>query len=518
MFFLQDLGDGVSPSLFPSVLLAPPSSVESRNSDPWTLNLPLIRRKIKALRFLTHGPSVIQEAFDKSNGNPFEIQAVDTRHVFVSSPHHIKELQAASDTALSLYASARKIIQPKYTMQDFNWLDFSKGGKQGWGFLRAVRVCLTGNLPNILPCLGALVQAQIANILVKNPTIDGAHHISLHPLITRLVVMSNVAAIFGPDLAGNDVFVKAAQDYIEQTIIGGEIIRFTPSWFIPIVSSVIHRFFRAQDIVYNTLLPIAEQRLREREVAAELGMEMPKHTDCIQWTIESLPRGNTLTPRLLVHELMGIWFGSVHALATTITVAVHDLCLHPEYIPPIRDEIANHYDHFEHTAHGLPLLDSFIKESSRLTPAETLSTRRQATHPFTFSDGTHLNPGDWAVTPLLAINKMPEYYPQPHQFSGFRFVSEGVLNSIEFNAEEKLPQQAKASKLTDIESSWLMFGIGKQSCPGKFYASAVMKVILSQIITHYDVDLLDPKAERMWVLRSGLVPRHETKVTFTPRK
>ena len=36
-------------------------------------------------------------------------------------------------------------------------------------------------------------------------------------------------------LAQNQVFVKAAQDYIEQTIFGGEIIRFTPSWLVPYV-------------------------------------------------------------------------------------------------------------------------------------------------------------------------------------------------------------------------------------------------------------------------------------------
>ncbi|KAK3995525.1 cytochrome P450 [Cladorrhinum sp. PSN332] len=482
-----------------------------------TISIFLIRRKLSALRFFTHGPSVIQEAFDKSNGQPFEVQAVDTRHVFVSSPRHIKELQAGSNTALSLYASARKIIQPKYTMQDFNWLDFSKGRTQGWGFLRAVRVCLTGNLPNILPSLGALVQSETVNILLKHPAVNDTHQVSIHSLITRLVVMSNVAAIFGPHLARNGGFVKAAQDYIEQTIFGGEIIRFTPSWLVPTVAAVIHRFFRAQDVVYNTLLPIAQERLRERQYAAELGLEMPKHTDCIQWTIESLPHGNSLTPRRLVHELMGIWFGSVHALATTITVAIQDLCLHPEYLDPMRAEITNHYDQFELTAYGLPLLDSFIKESSRLTPAETLSTRRQATHPFTFSDGTKLKPGDWAVTPLLAINKIAEYYPQPHRFNGFRFVSKEALDGIGFSSE-KLPHQVKPSKLTDVEPSWLMFGIGRQSCPGRFYASAVMKMILSQIIANYDLKLVDPEAERLWVMRSAMVPRVGIKVAFTARK
>jgi hypothetical protein len=88
---------------------------------------------------------------------------------------------------------------------------------------------------------------------------------------------------------------------------------------------------------------------------------------------------------------MAIWFGSVHALSTvsiygpisipgectlltfpqTITFTIHDLCLHPEYVEPLRRELDTHYNDFEATAHGLPLLDSFIKESARLTPVES---------------------------------------------------------------------------------------------------------------------------------------------------
>lgn len=77
---------------------------------------------------------------------------------------------------------------------------------------------------------------------------------------------------------------------------------------------------------------------------------------------------------------MAIWFGSVHALSTTVTFTIHDLCLHPEYIAPLRSEVEGPaYSLFEKTARGLPLLDSFIKESARLTPVESSnSTPRQS--------------------------------------------------------------------------------------------------------------------------------------------
>ena len=50
--------------------------------------------------------------------------------------------------------------------------------------------------------------------------------------------------------------------------------------------------------------------------------------------------------------------------------ALHDLCLHPEYVAPLREELEAQYGDFEKTGQGLHLLDSFIKESARLTPVE----------------------------------------------------------------------------------------------------------------------------------------------------
>jgi hypothetical protein len=53
--------------------------------------------------------------------------------------------------------------------------------------------------------------------------------------------------------------------------------------------------------------------------------------------------------------------------------------------------------------------------------------------------------------------------------------------------------------------------------PGRYYASAVMKVILGQIIMGYDSKLVDPTAQRWWTWRSSMLPMEKTIVVFTPR-
>ncbi|EHK96392.1 putative Ent-kaurene oxidase [Glarea lozoyensis 74030] len=258
-----------------------------------------------------------------------------------------------------------------------------------------------------------------------------------------------------------------------------------------------------------------EERIREKELKA-LGQKVPIHHDCIQWIMETAPRSNPWSAERIVHELMAIWFGSVHVLTTTIAFAMHDLCLHPEHTEPLRTELrSDAYSEFERTGKGLPLLDSFIKESARLTPVESMSTRRQAIAPFTFSDGTHLAVGDWAVTPLRAMLHDDAHFPEANQFNGFRHVQPAVLEKLTGSNFGSLEAQ-EPSLLTDVNKHWHVWGTGRMACPGRFYAAAAMKTIIGQFILKFDASLVNEEESRFISWRSFIYPRNRTKVIFRP--
>ncbi|OTA76492.1 hypothetical protein M434DRAFT_38836 [Hypoxylon sp. CO27-5] len=484
-----------------------------------------IMKRIRAWEYLIHGQSIIREGFLKSNGQPYEVFAPDTRYVFVSSPKYIKELDSAPDTVLSLQAASKQMLQPKYTMSGFNWFD--RRGTEGVGFIKALRTMLTNNLPQVLPLLGVVIRTRTAELLDKKPIVTGTtKHISIYSMMVKLVVLSNAVSFFGEDLAKNENFMAAALQYIEQTLISAEIVRLIPKFLAPLVGGIIGLRLNAQENVFNTLLPIAERRVLERGMK-RLGHSVPYHVglhqarespkliekaDCIQWIMETSPRENPWSAKRVVHELMAIWFGSVHAVSTTVTFAIQDLCLHPGYVGPLRRELANEYTSFTQTGRGLPLLDSFIKESARLTPVESQSTRRAAIQPFTFSNGTRLEVGDWACTPVRDIMQDSQFYPEPHQFNGFRFVDPELAS----RAEDIQPLQPKPSKLTDADNTFHVWGTGRMVCPGRFYAAAVMKVIMGQMIMQYDFDLVEKNAPRRLCWRSTILPKHSTVLAVTP--
>ena len=88
-----------------------------------------------------------------------------------------------------------------------------------------------------------------------------------------------------------------------------------------------------------------------------------------------------------------------------------------------------------------------------------MSTRRYALQPFTLSDGTKINIGDWACTPVRAIMQRSDYYPEPLEFNGFRFADSKL---IEVPTRYKFPQP-KPSKLVDVDGTWHVWGTGRMA-------------------------------------------------------
>ncbi|KAF7527303.1 hypothetical protein G7054_g10532 [Neopestalotiopsis clavispora] len=448
----------------------------------------IVKKRARAWAYLFNGPGIIRQGYHQSRGEPFKIDAPDVRMTFVSSTKHIKELDNAPDTVLSLNGAAKHMLQPCYTMNGFNWFD--RRGVEGVGFVRTLRTLLTNNIPQLLPDLGHLSRVRWSEGL------SGAKSNNDTPAeVTNIFVL--------------------AVGYVEETLLTAEFVKLLPKFLAPVAGGMLGRILHSHKTFFKSLIPATEERIQE-EALKKLGHPVKQRADCIQWIIETAPRQSPWSAERVIYELMAIWFGSVHILSTTIVYVLHDLCLHPEYVEPLRLELAASYDEFQRTGKGLPLLDSFIKESARLTPVESMSVRRCALQPFSLSDGTRVEVGEWACAPSGAINTSAEHYPRPDEFSGFRFVDPKHLETV-CGTSPAGAVQPKPSSLTDADHSYLMWGTGRMACPGRYYASAFMKVVVAQLLMNYDFTLIEPDAPRWISWRVAKIPRPWTKLAFTPR-
>jgi cytochrome P450 len=81
-----------------------------------------------------------------------------------------------------------------------------------------------------------------------------------------------------------------------------------------------------------------------------------------------------------------------------------------------------------------------------------------------------------------------EYHDKPEIFDGYRFYN---ADGNKYAAEGTAPHE-----LAGIEPGNLHWGNGKSTCPGRWYASAVMKLMIGLILTDYDVRFPEGQTER----------------------
>jgi len=143
---------------------------------------------------------------------------------------------------------------------------------------------------------------------------------------------------------------------------------------------------------------------------------------------------------------------------------------------------------------SLPLLDSFVKESARLNSFEAVTGRRKALVPFIFSDGRIISPGDWVGIPQRAMMLDPDNYTNPSEFDGFRSL--------------KIPSEKV--RYTDASPKWHYWGCGRLLCPGRFYASMLVKTIIMEFVLSYDFQLRDENQKYVMNWRSASVPKTST--------
>lgn len=473
----------------------------------WVINLYL------RWKFLLWGAPMISEEYTKAKGGAFSVAGPDHDHVFISSKQHLKECQRAKKDELSFFAATKQMFQPTYTMLGHNWLD--ERGAEGIGYVKAVGTLLPERMRAIMPDMRTNIKNTFDTCFGKVKTSNGSKELLAPTLIKKVMCDLNGYAFFGDELAKNEVFMKSVLEYNELVVIAAEVLRITPNFLKRWVGTFFKNQGGIQATVFQMINEVVERRLKDKADREAGLIDTPAQSDLVTWIIDTAPKELNWGARRITYEVIAIWFGSVHALSATTSYALYDLCLYKEYLSPLRDELnSEEFKSFMHTTQGLPLLDSFIKESTRFNPMESMSGRRQALKDFYYSDGTKVRKGAWTCVPAKAILHDDQYFPDALRFNGFRFVPETA--TVPDHVKKAL-QPEGPSKLTDISPHYHSWGIGGVVCPGRFYASVAIKLTLAHILENYDVELVNPQAERASVWRSYVLPAERTQVRFTPR-
>ncbi|RAH66074.1 putative cytochrome P450 [Aspergillus aculeatinus CBS 121060] len=466
---------------------------------------------------------------------PYAVRTPEGYQVQFSSREHIKQLVQAPDTYLSLHALAKDMFQPKYTMNGLEYDDCMSAN--GTVHQRALQAELRSHLPALTqPLHNCIAQALTAEITAHKPQSGEWRAVPIFPMAKRLITAANALVFFGPEVSSDQVFLDAALEYPEHLMETAEALRLLPAWVAPFAAPYLMRRHRALKILLDRLTPVVEARIRKTSSSTTSTTTAPEHADCIQFFVNAAARKNQQhewPAQRIIQVLLGVWFASVHQPAMCLFYALDDLCLHPEFTSALRDEVVRAAmpqpttitttttttpQQPEINPNHLPLLTSFLKESARLHPTDSISLRRKVLQPFTLADGTTLAKNDVACIPLQPILRDPDLYADPHTFNPYRFII--PQDPAKANEDTRNPTtRTTSSDFTDADVTFPIWGLGKRACPGRYYASVLLKLVLAQILLRYEVKMVETAKDerRYFYWRSAIVPKAGAGLLFRER-
>ncbi|GIK05237.1 hypothetical protein Aspvir_009341 [Aspergillus viridinutans] len=362
--------------------------------------------------------------------------------------------------------------------------------------------CLTPGLPRIIPVIVDELGHAFDQLL---PQCEGAWvPVSPYDMVLDLSTRAAARVFVGEPICRDEIFLETSASFSRNTFDTIATFRnlgkTIGSMFGALVPSVRHA---REQLLYV-------QQLLGSEVERRRACPDEKHDDFLQWCMDLARNKEEAKPEALAHRTLGILsMAVVHTTAMATTHMLLDLMANPELRESVRREqeevLTTGWAGISQKAMlDMSLLDSLMRESQRFNPVGEFTFRRVVRKPISLSDGYQLQPGQQIALPAKNIN-----------------MDDAIISDAEFFYPSRWTHQKQASaSFAHSSSTNLHFGLGRYACPGRFFASYVIKAITSRILLEYDFKLqCGPNTSRPPNIIQGdkILPNRDVIVLFRRR-
>ncbi|KAK9413738.1 putative Cytochrome P450 [Seiridium unicorne] len=459
--------------------------------------------------FIANGRRLLRQGLKDFHGKPFRI-ITDHGPVLILPPSYTQELRNIDD--LSHVRAISDIVDAKVPGFEA-FYEFSYGGNIIQDVVKA----------KITPALNTLSEPLSEETSMALETHFGSstgkfdgrtlricadvttewHAVPLHSTLLQAVARVSSRLFLGDELCRNPDWLRITTTYthhISKAILDLKIwpafMRPLAIRFVPHGRALIELVHEAEELMGKVL--------KERQ-ALKLEGNSPEYIDSIEW-FQQVAKGRKYNP---VHVQLTLSFVAIHTTADMLTQVMFDLAQHPEYIEPLRQEaiaVLKENGWSKMALYNLKLMDSVLKEVQRLRPINDTSLQRLALEDVKLADGTSLPRGT-----LLAVASTrhwdSEVYPEPEKFDGYRFL--------------KLRQdqdKQNTAQFVSTSQDHLGFGHGQHACPGRFFASNEIKIILCHVLLKYDWRLVKGQEPKIIVHGFNLIADPRSSLDIRRRK
>jgi len=446
----------------------------------------------------------------------------DVGDVVILPPTEIPWFHEQSDVDLSGHVQQLNSFQLKYTLMDPRIVEDNLPIHE-----HLIHTALTRQTNNLLPSMADEVARSVDAIWGTDT--ENFKELCLMEEMQSIVAQVVNRVFVGSPMCSNKTLVDAAVSNALGVGFNSLLLRVTPQWLRPLAGPILTLQCRiATWRFYNALRPEVRRRLEElagadSTPAEKSGSSERGHNDFLQWTIEAAVQSgdpymmklNTIMARVLI-----INFVSIHTSSFAISHILLDLAANsPDYIDELRVEIVtalekHHGQWNKRPLNDMPKLDSAFRESQRMsalpviTSNKPVCTRKGLTTP----SGVHLPYGTNVGILSWPVLHDPSIYQDPETFKPFRFAEQREVAGQHGMAMEKA-----SLGWVSVTKAFTAFGSGRHACPGRFYASNMLKILLAYVLLNYDIEKL-PERPMSPTFSAALMPPLKATIRFKRRK
>ncbi|KAF7192205.1 Cytochrome P450 monooxygenase [Pseudocercospora fuligena] len=446
------------------------------------------------LRSVLGTRAIVMANYEKSKEGFHALPQFMSKPLLLLPPNKLRDLLQKPDDEVNLYIVLTEWLGGKHTMESDIMRDpFHLG-------------VVKNQLNRKLALITADVQAELALGFNQQWQVgsDNEWRTILAFETCGSIIRKGANRVFsGAELCHNEEFLKHLGRYVEGAVRTGSILNLFPKWMRPLAGPIIARRLMRKplDACRQIALPVIQDRVQK--TLSSVKDQVHVSNDALQWVIDQCIKSSDpleLDADRILRRLLGINVVALHTTSVTTVNFLLDLYSSPNadtYVEGLREECSRVLRQCgggwsKGVVNDLFRIDSAIKESMRLHAIFTVGAIREVTKKdgVDLGDGVRVPQGVRIAAPSVAIHRDEHFYDSPYEYDAFRF-----SRSREHLDDEKAGIDKRSQGMVTTSESFLAFGGGRQACPGRFFASQEMKLMLAYIVMNYDVKLPGPRPQ-----------------------
>ncbi|KAI0076796.1 cytochrome P450 [Panus rudis PR-1116 ss-1] len=450
-----------------------------------------------ARKFARHAREMLKEGYEKYKGGVFKIATFERWLVVVNGPRMVEELRKFPDDQVSFIDASEDMLHTSYTFGNFDNDPFH---------INIIRAHLTRHIASVFHDIRDEIVAAYNDFIAPS---DDWTPIYVLPIMQNVVARVCSRVFVGLPLCRNKEYLDLSIKHTGQVMKTKDFLNQWPEFLQPVAGYFVDESRQSVKQGLALLQPTIEERMQKAKEIGDDGNEKPN--DLLQWVTDvAQEKGKGVED--IVPMMLATNFAAIHTTSNSFTHAIYNLAAYPEYLKPLREEVeavVKEEGWTKAAMQKMKKLDSFMRESQRMSGLGGLTLMRKTIKPITLSTGHRIPPGQIIVATASAMHRNEDHYPNPEVFDPFRF-----SNMREGDVGETTKHQ-----FVSTSTDYIAFGHGKHACPGRFFAANELKAMLAHTILSYDMKFEKEgvRPEDLWVGES-CVPNPLTPVLFRKRR